>query len=350
MYCTCKQAGETGGTGSWATHMLSRETVVTGFRLLLGREPESEEVIEAHRPLPDEATLRRALLDSAEFAALYAALEAERAARAGEADSPPMPEGQDILLPAAAIETRVEGDAADRLWARVAGNWAALGGSAPHWSVLTHERFRPERLDAHLPEFVRSGEVEGLLVDAALERMPDLDPARLDCLEIGCGVGRATRALARRFRSVTGADVSAAHLAIAEADFRAEGIANAAFRRVEGIADYAALPEHDFLYSRIVLQHNPPPVQAVILARVFGRLRPGGAALFQVVTAIEGYAYSVGDDLDAATPAMEMHALPQPEVFRLLAESGLAPLEVQEDFAAGDRARHRSHLFLARKG
>jgi hypothetical protein len=134
-----------------------------------------------------------------------------------------------------------------------------------------------------------------------------------------------------------------------EADFAAEGVENARFRRVTAPADYAALPAHDFLFSRIVLQHNPPPVQCAMLSRLFARLAPGGAALFQLVTRIHGYAYALEADLARPDGGMEMHALPQEHVFALMAEAGLVPVEVQEDSAAGDRAIHRSHVFLARK-
>lgn len=48
--------------------MLSRDAVIWGYRLLLGREPESEAVIAAHQQLTDIPTFRRALLECAEFA------------------------------------------------------------------------------------------------------------------------------------------------------------------------------------------------------------------------------------------------------------------------------------------
>lgn len=48
--------------------MLTRDAVIWGYRLMLGREPESDAVIEAHQQLPDLPTFRRALLECAEFA------------------------------------------------------------------------------------------------------------------------------------------------------------------------------------------------------------------------------------------------------------------------------------------
>jgi SAM-dependent methyltransferase len=346
--------------------MLSDRTVIDAFRLILGREPESEAVIAFHREMGSEAALRRALLESAEFAAQYAAIEA--AARPGTAAAPgeaggapahaderpgthPLLLARGILPPAARVETQAGADALAALWARTGATWTGLGESAPHWSVLTHDAFRPEAIEQNRGEFEASGEVEGVLVDAALERVAGADAAAMTCLEIGCGVGRATRALAARFAHVTALDISPAHVAVAERELAAAGTANVSLGTVSGPADYAEAAEgRDFLFTRLVLQHNPPPVQAAILGHVFAALAPGAVALFQVVTYGRRYAYDTAADLAGGGGGMEMHALPQAEVFRLMAGAGLDPLEVQEDFAAGRDGPWRSHLFLGRKG
>ena len=46
---------------------ISREEVILGFRLILGREPEFEPGIEAHMQLPDATALAAVLLKSQEF-------------------------------------------------------------------------------------------------------------------------------------------------------------------------------------------------------------------------------------------------------------------------------------------
>ncbi|HEV8690721.1 MAG TPA: hypothetical protein VGQ91_10525, partial [Ideonella sp.] len=46
---------------------LTRDAVVWGFRLILGRDPESEEGIASHMALADEAALVESLLRSQEF-------------------------------------------------------------------------------------------------------------------------------------------------------------------------------------------------------------------------------------------------------------------------------------------
>ncbi len=348
--------------------MLSEETVAATFRAILGREPETAAVLAHHRAIGSEATLRRALLRSPEFAAQYARLEAEAllgrladAALSEEAvngtpahaderpGTVPLLLARGILPPPNPVETEA-GPHGPALWARIAETWGALGESAPHWSVITHEAFRPDRIEENRPDFEASAEVEGVLVDAALERVPGADPATMRCLEIGCGVGRATRALARRFARVTGADISPAHLEVARRELDALGHRNVTLAHVTGVEDYGPLAEgQGFVFSRLVLQHNPPPVQAEILRRVFAGLAPGGVVLVQCVTYARHYRYAAGSDAAARPGGMEMHVLPQPAVFALMAEAGIAPLEVQEDFAAGRDGPFRSHLFLGHK-
>jgi 2-polyprenyl-3-methyl-5-hydroxy-6-metoxy-1,4-benzoquinol methylase len=321
--------------------MIDQTTVEAAYRLILGREPESDAVVAGHRSHPSVAALRRTLLTSREFSRLYTDL----------ARTAPVANGVQLptLMPAGAIETDTTGAQRDALWARVAAAWTGMGETAAHWSVLTQENYRPEAIESHREEFIRTGNAEGALVDAALQRCPGVEPGRMTCLEVGCGVGRATRALADCFAHVTGVDVSGNHLRIAEAELAQTGHRNVTLRHVGSMADYDTLPAVDVFFSRIVLQHNPPPVQASILRAVLGLLNPGGVAIFQVVTAAQDYAYSVAADLNGAKGRMEMHVLPQPVVFALLAEAGLHPLEVQEDFAAGRDTPYRSHLFVARK-
>jgi hypothetical protein len=45
-----------------------------------------------------------------------------------------------------------------------------------------------------------------------------------------------------------------------------------------------------------------------------------------------------------------MHFLPQPEVFRVISESGCICLEVREDGMVGDESQMLSNTFLIQKG
>jgi hypothetical protein len=55
----------------------SREDVLHGFRLILGREPENESAIDAHMRIPNVAELRRVLLSSDEFQGKYRVMHPE---------------------------------------------------------------------------------------------------------------------------------------------------------------------------------------------------------------------------------------------------------------------------------
>jgi SAM-dependent methyltransferase len=103
-------------------------------------------------------------------------------------------------------------------------------------------------------------------------------------IDIGCGVGRLTRVLARRARWVVGVDVSAEMLARA-AELN-PGLDNVEWlhgdgRGLPGVADGSA----DACVSHVVFQHIPDPAITLGYVREMGRvLHPGGWAAFQVST------------------------------------------------------------------
>jgi len=120
-------------------------------------------------------------------------------------------------------------------------------------------------------------DVDAVLGALGVEIEPDDD-----IVEIGCGVGRMTRPMAERGRSVRALDVSAEMLQQARAE-------NPQLDNVEwihgngtelnGIDDASA----DGVLSYVVLQHIPDPQVTLGYIREMGRiLRPGGWAAFQV--------------------------------------------------------------------
>jgi hypothetical protein len=101
----------------------------------------------------------------------------------------------------------------------------------------------------------------------------------------------------------------------------------------------------------IVLQHNPPPIMRLILRRALAGLSRHGIAYFQIPTYMPGYTFDTATYLKAAPdgPVMEMHCLPQRDVFELLANSDCVPLEVQRDASIGNPDNWLSYTFLAQK-
>ncbi len=107
-------------------------------------------------------------------------------------------------------------------------------------------------------------------------------PEQMNVLEIGCGAGRLTRALARVFGHVYAVDISSEMIQIARGKLAA--IPNVHLYNNNGV-DLAVLPEltFDFAFSYIVFQHIPSfEVLLSYCREVARRLRPGGLFKFQV--------------------------------------------------------------------
>lgn len=119
------------------------------------------------------------------------------------------------------------------------------------------------------------------------------DPKQMRVLEIGCGAGRVTRALAELFGEVYAVDVSSemverAHAALA-------GVPNVRIFKNNG-KDLSALDdsELDFAFSSIVFQHIPSrEIIESYVREVHRVLRPGALFKFQVQgnTALKTEAY-----------------------------------------------------------
>lgn len=321
--------------------MVSQDDVVAAYRFLLGRDPENDAAITYHRRHLSRAALRQEILRGTEFANNYRQINLGTDVFTKDEESFP---------PVLQIETEPDREMSEALWARVTENWQRLGRDAPHWSVLTFDMFRPEFISDNTENFLATVASDMAIVDAALERLPNAGMLRAGlCLEVGCGVGRVTRGLARRFDHVLGVDISAPHLDIARADLGQADYDNVTFRQVLGIKDYLGLGTYNFFYSRIVLQHNPPPVQVEILRSVLASLTSPGAALFQVVTYIPDYSFSTEAYLNADHSGMEMHALPQKALFKIIQEAGLVVVEIQNDNSVATNPQFRSQMVLAAK-
>jgi SAM-dependent methyltransferase len=122
---------------------------------------------------------------------------------------------------------------------------------------------------------------------AALFGRLGADPRGGVCVEVGCGPGRMTGALAQRFDRVLALDVSPAMLERARA---AVDAGNVEFRpvsgdRLDGVEDASA----DALVCYLVLQHLPGRDAVLAYVNEFARvLAPGGAAFVQLPLLDEG--------------------------------------------------------------
>ena len=86
-----------------------------------------------------------------------------------------------------------------------------------------------------------------------------------------------------------------------------------------------------------------------VLIPLSNLLLPAGS-MFQVPTYARGYTFGVAGYLDRLQDdgKIEMHVLPQPQLWQILHEAKCELLEVREDTAAGDRFII-SNTILARK-
>jgi ubiquinone/menaquinone biosynthesis C-methylase UbiE len=133
-------------------------------------------------------------------------------------------------------------------------------------------------------EFFRSGRktVEEEILTDMINICQGKDPRQMRVLEIGCGAGRVTRALADLFGEVHGVDVSGEMVELAR---RAVADRPGAHVYKNNGMDLTVLPdlEFDFAFSCIVFQHIPS--RAIIesyVREVHRLLRPGALFKFQV--------------------------------------------------------------------
>ena len=134
-------------------------------------------------------------------------------------------------------------------------DWEQLAEVDPLWAVLTRPDKRGGRWDRD--EFLATGEREvvEVLRTAAQLKIPLRHRRALD---FGCGPGRLTRALAGRFETAVGVDISDGMVAAART-LNAD-VESCEFR-VNKSTDLGQFDdgEFDLVYSSLVLQHLPDP-------------------------------------------------------------------------------------------
>jgi SAM-dependent methyltransferase len=114
-------------------------------------------------------------------------------------------------------------------------------------------------------------------------------------LDLGCGVGRVTRALAHRFDEVVGIDVSTEMVRRAQELHAPEEFPNVTFRATDGVHVPLEADSFDFVFSYEVFQHLPTrDVMRQNLAEVARVLRGDGLALIHVHRAPGPGAYWLG--------------------------------------------------------
>jgi SAM-dependent methyltransferase len=296
---------------------VSRDEVLNAYRYILGREPESEAVVEQHmRGNADLAALRRQFLGSPEAASLM---------------RPPPPPTLPLIAAPLEVEHSTDPETLTRVVALTGRYWARIGEEAPHWSVLTADEFRPDRIAETEAAFYETGRGDLDILTRLLRRI-GRDPAGFRCVaEYGCGVGRLTTHLADVYPEVKALDISRPHLELAHRWLAQRGQKNVSLQQVTP-QDLHPGGGFDLWWCRIVLQHNPPPVMVAVLDRMLRLLEPGGVAVFQLPVHRVGYRFRVADYLNRDLGSeMEMHVLPQKVVLDLLWKHRCRLADLRED-------------------
>lgn len=226
--------------------------------------------------------------------------------------------------------------------------WARYGQTDPYFSVLTADKFHAAHISsADIDEFYATGLNDFNSTLECCKRNGVTANFGGTVLDFGCGLGRIGEHLSKSFACYIGVDISKPHLDQASARFDALGRKNGQFRL---LPDILKNPKPvDFIFSLIVLQHNPPPMIAVLIAHMCTMLRPGGLLCFQVPISLENYRFRLESYL-ANLPshgAVEMHCLPKRDVARILKNNGCDLLEAASYDYIGDIGV--SYRFLARK-
>jgi SAM-dependent methyltransferase len=202
-------------------------------------------------------------------------------------------------------------------------HWAKVD---PYFAVVTHDKFRG---GANKVEFLATGEASIAGIIARLESaFGPLDYRR--ALEFGCGVGRLTVPLARRFAAVSAVDISSDMLAEAKANCDAAGV-DAEFVLSDDRLTRTG-SDFDLILSLITLQHIPRERGLVIIETMLTRLAPRGAIYLDVpifnprgplLRALGYYRRRLTHTLGLTPPPIQMNVYPFDAIVQLFHRFGI---------------------------
>lgn len=297
--------------------MISRHDVITAYKLVLGREPENDEVIESHRQNGSLEKLYNVFHNSSEFKAInYGRFIC------------------DSKLVKLDIEEDLAPDCKEQMFQITNRAWEKLGREEPYWSVLTHHKFSTNAItDEAIEEFYLSGKHDYEDILSCLKRHGISDISQKTVTEIGCGTGRVTYWAGKFFKKVIAYDISPGNIAIAVK--KCASLSNVSFNIITKLEQYKNMDPTDLIFTFLVLQHNAPPVMKYILKCMFSALAENGIIIFQIPTFSPGYSFNFENYLENHSEDMEMHCLSQASIFKEALQNDCIPVEVIEDGYTG---------------
>lgn len=317
-----------------ASRLATATDIVDCYRVFFNREPESAEVIDHHLAAkPTLSEFLERVISVPEFS------WTGQRAFASFAWNPALYGRVDVTGSASDIDALVE---------HTRQVWADYGNQDPFWSVLTNDKYRASSISqGAIDEFYASGEIDCRVIKETLERVGLALPAIGTALDLGCGLGRIGEHVSKHVEKYIGVDISSSHLRQATERFNRLGRKNARFMLLPELLE--ADLKVDLAFSLIVLQHNPPPVIALLIDRLCKLLTEEGVLYFQVPVGLSNYEFNLKEYV-ASPPAnghMEMHCIPQREVYRLFEENDCQAIEALPDARIGHIGL--SYTFIAQK-
>jgi SAM-dependent methyltransferase len=267
-------------------------------------------------------------------AAAYTVRSTGKALRAAFEAALVLGPGPTVLRPPALAAAGEAAAAAEQL-AVAAADWEGNARSDAGFAVLSERRPPAGPTEGQLGDVLASGELELARLFERLEEHGLQLPRWGSALDFGCGVGRLTVPLARRFDEVVGVDVSPTMVAHARANAPESAAGRLSFV-VNDAPDLGRFAEgsFDFVLSDLVLQHLGGALQRRYVAEFCRVLRPGGLAVFQLpsrrrgtrgavrrwaphaVTALARRVSPPTAERPGGTLRIEVNCLPETEVWR----------------------------------
>lgn len=235
--------------------------------------------------------------------------------------------------------------------------WEKLGKNDPYWAVLTVPSKKGNKWDR--TEFFNTGEkaIEKVLLKI---KQSGTELTYGTALDFGCGVGRVSRALAKRFEKVIAVDISNTMLTEArKANVRFDNIC---FLQ-NTVENLGIIPDRnvDMLYSIMVLQHMPEIRQAIFIKEFCRVLRPGGVLAIQTpseynLSKYKGWLYLFAGNkiLNILRKIkygdmgiMEMHTISKNKVLKILSREKMTIICVERLDSVGQA--FKSYMYYAIK-